>query len=170
MHADVATEPLAQHWNRIANAECRKHRALGIIVMRHGSAEHGHDAVTDVLVDSAAVLDDCGVGNFEECGENALDLLGVEQLTQGGISREIHKEDRDLSALAWSSFALLNRRPLGACKRIGACLVAQQPDCVEQPTPMTDRADTEIPEIIRRQVRQQIAGDVIVVKLRRVLV
>jgi hypothetical protein len=100
MHTDVATEPLTEHWDRIADAQCRKDRTLGIIAMCHGSAEDGHDTVTDMLIDDAAVLDDGGVCNFEKRGENPLDLLGIEQLAKLGIPREIRKQDRYLPTLA----------------------------------------------------------------------
>lgn len=113
--------------------------------MCHGGAEHGHDAVTDMLVNDAAVLDDSGVGNFEECRENTLDFLSIEQLAELGISREIRKQDRDLPTFARPRFARLREQLLRVRKPIDGCLVAQERDCIEQSTPMSDGSDAEIP-------------------------
>ncbi|WFU41342.1 hypothetical protein QA640_02055 [Bradyrhizobium sp. CB82] len=152
MHANVAAEPLSEHRDRVADSQCREDRSLGIIAMSYRSAEHGHDAVTDVLVDGAAVLNDRSIGNFEECGENALDILSIKQLAQPGISREIRKQHGNLPPLAWSGLVRLFWLRLRIRTRAGTWLVAQERNRVEQATPMSDRGDTKIPEIVGRQI------------------
>src|SRR5689334_19529115 len=102
MHLDVPTETLIERRDRITNAQCRHDGAFGIIAMCHGSAEHGHHAITDMLVDAAAVLDDRSIGNFEKCREDAFNLLSVEQPAEFGISGEVGEQDRHLPALAWA--------------------------------------------------------------------
>ena len=61
---------LVQLRDRFEDAQPRAHRPLGVVLVRHGSAEGGHDRVTDELLDRAAVALDllrAGGRDRDEC-------------------------------------------------------------------------------------------------------
>ena len=86
------------------------HGALGIVAMRHGGAEHAHDAVAGVLVDAAAIRGDETVHDLEEARQQRVVLFGIERCAQPRIAGEIGKQGRDLAALAGRG----GRRRLGS--------------------------------------------------------
>ena len=61
MHADRTAQLGRELRHRVADGERGAHGALGIVAVSDGRAEHGHDAVADVLVDGAAVVVDDAV-------------------------------------------------------------------------------------------------------------
>ena len=82
-----------------ANGERGANRALGVVLMRGGSAEQRHHGVTDELLDSASVplelLFEPRVIRPEESG----DILGVHLLGALGEPHEVAEENRDDLAL-----------------------------------------------------------------------
>ena len=108
--------------------------------------EHGHDAVADMLVDVAAMLGDQAVGELEEGVEERVDLLGVELVGQRRVADEVGEQHAHLPPLALRSV-----RPAVPRRGPGA----QRGDRLEQPSPMTDRGDPELLQVVGRQRRQQ---------------
>ena len=76
------------------------HGALGIVAVRHGGAEHAHDAVAGVLVHAAAIRGDEAVHDVEEARQQRVVLFGVERCAQPRVAGDIGKQGRDLAALA----------------------------------------------------------------------
>ena len=68
--ADVGGDLVVDLAHRVLHRKPRPHRALGVVLVRDGSAEDSHDVVADVLVDGPAV---------------ALDLLA--QTAQGAVDQ-----------------------------------------------------------------------------------
>ena len=84
------------------------HRPLGVVLVRHGSAEGGHDRVADELLDRAAValdlLPQAGVVGTDARAH----VLGVLLLGGGGEADQVAEEDGDDLPLLQPG-----RRPLG---------------------------------------------------------
>ena len=70
------------------------HRSLGVVVMGDGDPEDGHQAVTHVLVDGAAVIDhdraELAEGGIDHPGHD----LGVGPLGQGGEADHVGEQHR----------------------------------------------------------------------------
>ena len=68
-------------------------RAYGIVTVRYGRTEDGHDAVADMLVDRAAVIPNDGIGPVDELTENSEQFLRIEfggELRVAGYIGEQH--------------------------------------------------------------------------------
>ena len=78
VHADLAADLLAEGRHGVADRERGAHRALGIVVVRHGCAEHRHHAIADVFVHGAAEALDEVVGGREEAVGEVVRRLGPE--------------------------------------------------------------------------------------------
>jgi hypothetical protein len=97
--------------DRVGDAESHPHRALGVVLVRYGSAEHGHDRVSHELLDRAVValdlLPQAGVVGTD-AGAHVLRVL---TLGRGGEAYEVAEEDgHDLSLLLRGGNRLLGQR------------------------------------------------------------
>ena len=77
------------------HAQPGAHGPLGVVLVGHGSAEQGDDAVAEQLVDAAAELLDVGDETLEAGLDQALDLLRVTVLGQRGVADEVGEEHGD---------------------------------------------------------------------------
>ena len=82
------------------NIEGGANGALRIIGVSYRCAKHRHDAVTDMLVDVAAVPVDDAVGDLEILPEQSVGLLRVAILAKTCVAGQIGEQDRDLPAFA----------------------------------------------------------------------
>ena len=64
----------------IAKGEGGTNGTLGIVAVCDWCTEHSHDAITDVLVDAAAIVLDDAIRLVEKSAEQGMDLLGIELL------------------------------------------------------------------------------------------
>ena len=71
LSAILRSEPGHRLLYRQGGAHC----PLRVVAVGDGGAEHGHDAVADVLVDSAAMALDDAVDGVEERAEQPVELL-----------------------------------------------------------------------------------------------
>ena len=70
--------------------------------MGNGRAEHGHDAVADVLVDASAVLFDNAIDMPEEALQQVMNLLCIEHSAEAGEPGQIGKQHRHLPPFSLS--------------------------------------------------------------------
>ena len=71
---------------------------LGRLLHRQRNAEHGHDAVAQVLVDGAPVLSGDAVEQLQAGGDDRIGILDVEALVQPGEAGDVREEDGRPSA------------------------------------------------------------------------
>ena len=71
------------------------HGPLGVVLLRDGSAPHGHDRVADELLDRSPVALDQRSRLLEVAGEELPRLLRVAALRGRGETDEVREEDRD---------------------------------------------------------------------------
>src|SRR5439155_10763869 len=82
----------------IPELECCSHCPRGIVTMRHGQSEDGHDRVADELLERPAVgLDDLRCDR-EITGHECADVFGVEAFPEAGRADSVSEEDRDQPA------------------------------------------------------------------------
>ena len=118
-------------------------RPLAVVAMRHGSAEHRHDAVAGVLVHRAPVVLDLLVDGPEEVTLQLVQLFGVELAGEPGIARQIGEQHGHLPPLA-----LPRRRRPGTGHVTGfAGVPPELGNRGEQLLAMADRDDAELPQI-----------------------
>jgi hypothetical protein len=98
--------------HRLEDGKPRPHAPLGVVLVRDGGAEDGHDGVADELLDRAAEPLDLGLRARVVALEAGTDVLGVGRLRGGGEADEVDEEHRD-------DLALLARGRLGD-ERLGA--------------------------------------------------
>ena len=104
-------------------------RALGVVLVRSGSAPDGHDGVADELLDGAAVALDRRARRVEVAGQELPGLLGVAGLGGSGEADEVGEEHRDEAALGgrsarWRGGGARRRRPDSSGQR-GSALAAE---------------------------------------------
>ena len=100
VHAHLAADLGRDRRHGVADGERGPHRPLRVVAVGHRGAEHGHDAVADVLVDPAAVLLHHAVDAPEEAVEQRVHLLRVELAAQRRVAGEVREEHRHLAPLA----------------------------------------------------------------------
>ena len=100
VHARRTTHLCRQVRHRVTDGEGGADGALGVVVVRDRGAEHGHDAVAEVLVDVAVVLLDDPVDPVEEAFEQGVQRFGVEFPAQRGVADQIGEQHGHLPALA----------------------------------------------------------------------
>ena len=106
-------EPLLpQLLDRVEDAECGSNRALRVVLVRDGRAEHGHDRVADELLDGPSEALDVCLDALVVRAERGAHVLGVRPVGAVGEADEVDEEDGDDLAL------LPTRRFL--CKRVPA--------------------------------------------------
>src|SRR5690606_37517828 len=106
-------------------------RALGVVVMGHGRAEDRHHAVTDVFVNGPAMLFEDAVDALEEAAEQRVQVLGIEFARKARVTRQISKQDGDLTALTGGSSSRRGRLRYVGWRCIGA-MVSGSRDRLEQ--------------------------------------
>ncbi len=84
----------------IAHHEGRAQAALGIVLVRGGSAEDGHHRVADELLDEPLVLLDRRGHLAEQVGLDPAHVLGVESLAQRGEAGQVREEHGDRAPVA----------------------------------------------------------------------
>ena len=75
-------------------------RALGIVLVRSGRTEHGHDRVPDELLDEAVVALDRSRQLPEQIGLKGADLLRIQGLGERGEPRQVREQDGDQPPVA----------------------------------------------------------------------
>ncbi len=103
--SDGELEPtLAQLLDRLEDSQGGADRALGVVLVRHRGAEHGHDGVADELLDRPAEALDVGLHALVVRAERRADVLGVGAVRSAREADEVDEEDRhDLALLAGRS-------------------------------------------------------------------
>ena len=79
--------------------ERRAQRALGIVLVSHGRAEHDEDRVADELLDGAVVPHRFLGEILEDAGHEYLQLLRIHLIGELGESGEVGEEHRHEAAL-----------------------------------------------------------------------
>ena len=90
---------LVQLLDGFARGERRTHGALGIVLVRNGSAEDGHDGVADELLHRAAEALDLRADARVIRREHRAYVLRIELLGAAGEADEVGEEDGDDLAL-----------------------------------------------------------------------
>ena len=80
---------------RLANAERRADRTLGVVLVHVRNPEHGQDGVADELLGDPSVVLDLGVDELEELTLNGPHVLGIEPFAEGSRPCEIGEEHGD---------------------------------------------------------------------------
>ena len=78
----------------LAHRERRVGRALRVVLVRDGRAEHAHHAVAGELHDAAVALD-VAAHRLVEAVQRRADVLDVERLAAGGEADEVGEDHRD---------------------------------------------------------------------------
>ncbi len=96
-HARAQGQPrhrhlLTQGAHGLRQGERRSHRTLGIVLVGHRSAPHGHDRVADELFERAAVAIDDRTAVREVQRQQGSHVLGVAALRQGGEADEVGEQ------------------------------------------------------------------------------
>ena len=84
----------------VAHQEGRAQAALGIVLVRAGGAEDGHDGVAHELFDEAFVALDRRRHLAEEVGLDRAHILGIESFAERGESGQVREEHGDRAAVA----------------------------------------------------------------------
>ena len=90
---------LVQLGDRLGDAERGPHRALGVVLVRHGSPEHGHDRVADELLDRAPEALDLPLEAGVIGGERGAYVLGIGVVGARSEADQVDEQDRDDLAL-----------------------------------------------------------------------
>jgi hypothetical protein len=102
---------LVQLGNRLQDAKAGADGALGVVLVRHGRAEHGHDRVPDELLHCAAVALDVLAQAGVIGADAGANVLGVGGLGSGGKADQVAEEDgHDLALLVERRSGLLAQR------------------------------------------------------------
>ena len=98
--ADAPLPPLAERRHALVHEEGGVERALGIVLVRVGGPEHGHDRVPDELLDEAVVALDRSRQLPEQIGLKRANLLRVQGLGERGEPRQVREQDGDQPPVA----------------------------------------------------------------------
>jgi hypothetical protein len=111
--ADASTA-LAQRPGVVADREGRPDGPLGVVLVRGGDAEHGHEPVTHDMRDRPAVLLDNPPHVVQAGPDEGVDLLGVQRGRERGEAGEVREQQRDQLALAAGHGAAYGRARQGS--------------------------------------------------------
>ena len=100
VRAERALLVARQRRHRLVDRDGDTQRALHVVAMRDGRAEHRHHRVADVLVDAAPGALDDRVGELEEARQQPMRILRVEAPRKARVAGKVGEEDRDLAPLA----------------------------------------------------------------------
>ena len=102
---------LVQLLDRLQDAEAGPDSALGVVLVRHGCAEHRHHRVPDELLDGAAVALDVLPQASVVGADAGSDVLGISHFRGGGEADQVAEEDgHDLALLLRRRCRLLGER------------------------------------------------------------
>ncbi len=156
---------------RALDGERCAHGALGVVLLRLRIAEQGHQPVAELLQDMAAESRHRGRRFVEIGADQVAPVLGVEPRREARRAGEIAEHHGDRPALGGVFDGPLRRRrtlPRRGEVRRGR-RVGQSGDGRKQPAPVADRGDADVPEVVRRQLRQDVRVDPVVSKVLLVL-
>jgi hypothetical protein len=92
---------LVQLRDRVQDAQRSPDRALGVVLVREGSAEHGHHGIADELLHRACPTLDLAPEHLVVETERRSDVLGIGAIGARGESDEVDEQDgNDLALLA----------------------------------------------------------------------
>ena len=113
--------------HRLLHGEPGANRALGVVLVGDGRAEHAHHVVADELVDGAAVALDLLPEAAKRPIDHRLDRLGIHLLSRRGVSGEVGEDDRRLAPLLGRGLRRRGTRRRGrrASREIGPALDAE---------------------------------------------
>ena len=86
---------LVELMDGLADRDRRAHRPLGIVAVGNRRSEHGHDRISDELLDRAAERLDLVPHSSEVRREDRAHVLGIEPLRAGGEPDEVGEEHGD---------------------------------------------------------------------------
>src|SRR5439155_3576665 len=112
---------LVQVRDRFQDCEPRPYRPLSVVLVRHRSAAHGHDRVSDELLDRAAVALDLLPHTRVVRTDSGAYVLRVLLLRGGGKANQVAEENAHELPL------LERRRPYGFRERRGALVAEFRP-------------------------------------------
>jgi hypothetical protein len=145
---------------RLDDREPGAGRALGVILMRLGVAEIDQHAIAHILGDKAAKAAD-GVGDTAMVGADDLaQVLGIKAGRQRRRTNQIAEHHRQLPPLR-----------LGGGVRRGRSrhrTLAESSNRRQQPSPIADRSDADVLQVVCRQLGQHVPIDRVFVEGRRV--
>ena len=106
----------------LEDAQAGAHRALGVVLVSNGRAEHGHDGIADELLHGPAVAFDHALELGVIRAQPGTHVLGVGVLRGGGEPHQVAEEHRDHLALLAdrSRGALAEGQPTEGAEREGA--------------------------------------------------
>ena len=156
------------------DGETGTHRLLGILLMGMRIAEIGEDAVAHIFCDKAAAprqnVGDAGV----VLGDDLTQVLRVEPRRQFGRADQVAEHDGEEAAFRARRFGRLGRGGAGVGgargrRRRRGRTVLECLDRRQQFAPVADRSNAKSDEIVRRQLGQDIAVDIVIAKGLRIL-
>ena len=100
--------------DRLDQLERGADRALGVILVRDRRAPHGHDRVTDELLDRPAVAPDDLARDLEVPGQQVADRLRVAVLGQRREADEVGEQDRSPAAARRCAASATGSAPMAA--------------------------------------------------------
>ena len=120
------------------------------------SSEHRHGTVTDALVDEAAMVGHDAVNYGEETIEQTMDLFRTNLAAQACVADKVGKEHGDLSPFGIGGVrpSYPRHRYINPGRR-----GSQSGDRLKQFAAMPDRRDTQVLQIVRRELWQHIGID-----------
>jgi hypothetical protein len=151
-----------QSADRLDHRQPGAHRPLGIVFMRLRIAEIDQHAIAhifgDKAVEAADRLGDCAVIGADQLPQ----ILRVETRRECRRADEIAEHHRQLAPLG-----LGRRRCIAGSRRHGR-RGAERGDGIEELAPVADRCNADLPEILRCQLRQHLAVDLVVAEGRQI--
>ena len=77
------------------DAQCRSHRALGVVLVRQRRSEDGHHGIADELLHRSTEALDVGLDALVVRTEGRADVLGIRSIGAIREADEVHEEDGD---------------------------------------------------------------------------
>ena len=91
---------LGQRSGVVADGEPGPDGPFGVVLVRGGDAEHGHEPVAHDVRDGPAVLLDDPTHGVQARPDEGVDLLGVQRGRERGEAGEVREQQRDQLPLA----------------------------------------------------------------------
>jgi hypothetical protein len=138
---------------------CR--RVLSAMTTAPGAASAKAAKPADRVADGAVI----GADQFAQ-------ILRIKLRRERRRADQVTKHDGELAAFGVDphpSLPRLRGRVKDGIGRGGSRIAGERGDRTEQPAAMADRGDAELAQILGRQLRQNLAVDVIVAEVRRIL-
>src|SRR5271170_7927062 len=184
MRAESSGAPVAAlRALRSASARWIASAALAVVLLRLRIAEQRHQAVAELLQHVAAERSHGGRGGVEVTAHQIAPVLGIELRREARRADEVAKHDRD-----WTTLGGCGRtggRWRGRGHGTGHCWrwrdrgrgryvrtvagEAQSSNAVEQPATVTDGDNTDLLQVVGRQLGQHRAIDCVIAERRLIL-